>query len=167
MQFQRFEDRFQDALIKLHRSALTGITHGIKQEDEEHDLRTIEGSYFEPGGEFLIGFEAGRLVAMGGYFPTEHDTAELKRMRVAPDCQGKGSGSALLLTLEASAMARGIRRLTLETAAIRPKTLAFYRKHAYVETGKGSYGSQPTIHFAGTSCLDVDTQTCRPIIGRG
>jgi hypothetical protein len=67
MQFTRYKGGYEDALIQLHRSAMEGISHGYSQEDEENDIRLIESIYLDSGGEFLIGFSDGKLVAMGGF----------------------------------------------------------------------------------------------------
>jgi GNAT superfamily N-acetyltransferase len=147
MEFQRYYDGHQEALIRLHRSALAGVSHGYPQEEEESDIRSIASEYLSDGGEFLIGFVDNQLVAMGGFRIVSEGVAELRRMRIAPELQGRGIGSALLERLETLAHEKKVRRLILETAASRPKTLAFYRRHGYVQVGEGRYGIQATIAF--------------------
>ena len=147
IEFQHYSDSHQEALIRLHRSALVGISHGYPQEEEERDIRSINSEYFSIGGEFLIGFVEDHLVAMGGFKIVGDGVAELKRMRIAPEFQGRGIGSALLKRLEALAREKKIRKLVLDTAASRPKTLSFYRRHGYVQIGKGLYGTEATVGF--------------------
>jgi GNAT superfamily N-acetyltransferase len=147
MEFQRFGDGHQEALVRLHRSALVGISHGYPQEEEESDIRRIGAEYLSSGGEFLVGFVENQLAAMGGFRIVGEGVAELRRMRIAPELQGRGIGSALLERLETLAHEKMIRRLILETAASRPKTLAFYRGHGYVQVKEGRYGTQVTVAF--------------------
>jgi GNAT superfamily N-acetyltransferase len=147
VEFQRYSDDWQDALIELHRSAMVGISHGIDQQAEERDLRAIEAEYLSARGEFLIGFQDERLVAMGGFRLTRPGIAELKRLRIAPSLQGSGIGSQLLVALETEALARGIGTLVLETSARREGTLAFWRRRGYLETGRGLYGTEAVVYF--------------------
>jgi GNAT superfamily N-acetyltransferase len=68
-------------------------------------------------------------------------------MRIAPEMQGRGIGSALLKRLETLAREKKIRKLVLETADSRAKTLSFYQGHGYVCVGGGRYGTQATVCF--------------------
>jgi GNAT superfamily N-acetyltransferase len=126
---------------------MVGISHGLAREDEEQDLGNIESEYLGDRGEFLVGVRDKRLVAMGGFSLTEPEVAELKRLRIAPDCQGAGIGSELLAALEAEALRRGVRTLVLETSARREATLAFWTRRGYLETGRGLYGTEAVVMF--------------------
>ncbi len=146
--FIRYDPKYQDAIIELHHSAIEGLSIGIDQNDEETDLRNIEKTYINTGGEFIIGLINGVVVAMGGFRRSSSTTAELRRMRIQKKFQGKGYGSQLLSELERIARLSGIREFCFETAKSRPRTLEFYRKHGYKETGEGYYGQVRTIHFS-------------------
>jgi GNAT superfamily N-acetyltransferase len=136
-------------MLALHRSAIEGFTLGMSHQEDEADLLAIE-AYLAGGGEFLLGLMGERLVAMGGFKRLSAVSAELRRMRIAPDLQGKGCGTQLLRELERRAFQSGIRTLCLETAKRRPLTLAFYRKHGYQEKGCGFYGAVETVQFSKT-----------------
>jgi GNAT superfamily N-acetyltransferase len=150
MRLIRYRPEFLEAMLTLHRSALEGLIIGLSQEREEADLVAIEHFYLRGGGEFLLGFEDDRLVAMGGLKRLAPDSGELRRMRIAPDRQGHGLGSVLLRELEQKALEAGMIELRLETALARPHTLAFYRKHGYQETGRSYYGAVETVQFRKT-----------------
>jgi GNAT superfamily N-acetyltransferase len=137
-------------MLALHRSAIVGFTLGMSQQEDEADLVTIEQVYLRDGGEFLIGFINERLVAMGGFKRLTDTSAELRRMRIERELQGRGYGTQLLRELERLAFQSGIRTLCLETARRRPLTLEFYRKHGYQETGQGFYGEVETVRFSKT-----------------
>jgi len=160
IQFIRYQSKYLEQILALHRSAMDGFATGMSQHDEEADLLTIEQVYFSGGGEFLVGILGDRVVAMGGFERLSDTTAELRRMRIQKELQGQGYGTQLLRELEQLAYHRGIHTLCLETAIARPLTLAFYRKHGYQETGRGFYGEVETVKF--TKKFDeVKTRACK------
>lgn len=147
MQFIRYRAEHQEPMLALHRNALEGIALGMTQQQDEADLVAIEDVYLGRRGEFLVGLVDGRLVAMGGFQWLSEGLAELRRMRIARDLQGRGYGTLLLRELERRASLSGIRTLCLSAARRRPLTLEFYRQHGYQETGRGSYGAVETVLF--------------------
>jgi len=147
MKLIQYEPEYQQSMLALHRSALQGFDLGMSQEQDEADLLDLENVYIQPGGEFLLGFIGPRLIAMGGFERVSDKEAELRRMRIAADLQGRGYGTILLRELERRAWQAGIRSLRLEAARRRPLTLEFYRKHGYMESGRGMYGTVETVRF--------------------
>jgi GNAT superfamily N-acetyltransferase len=150
MRLIRYRPEHREPMLALHRSAIVGFTLGMSQQDDEADLMAVEQIYLRYGGEFLIGFINKRLVAMGGFRRLSDTAAELRRMRIEPELQGRGYGTQLLQELERIAFQSGIRTLCLDTARRRPLTLEFYRKHGYQETGRGFYGEIETVQFSKT-----------------
>lgn len=147
MQLIRYRPEFQAAMLSLHRSALEGFVLGITQQQDEADLMALEDTYLHSRGEFLLGFLNDQLVAMGGFKRLSDEVAELKRMRIARELQGKGYGTLLLRELERRASESGVRTLCLDAARRRPLTLEFYRKHGYEECGQGFYGVVEMVQF--------------------
>lgn len=124
----------------------------------------LSGLYAEPGanhfnldpsevsggrGAFLIVCRNGVPVGCGALRLLDAETAELKRMYVSPTVRGTGLGRRLVAALEAEALARGVRRLVLETGTRQTAALALYR----------STGFQP-IPLYGEYCLSPDTSIC-------
>jgi GNAT superfamily N-acetyltransferase len=149
MHLLRYQPDYLDQVLALHRSAMDGFTTGFSRHDEEADLMAIEHFYLSEG-EFLVGILHDRVIAMGGFHKLSDTTAELRRMRIHKELQGRGYGTLLLRELERLAFQQGIRSLCLETAIARPLTLAFYRKHGYQETGRAYYGEVETLKFIKT-----------------
>ena len=147
MHLIRYKLEYHEPMLALHRSAIEGFNLGMSREQDEADLVAVEDVYLRKGGEFLLGFIGERLVAMGGFKRHSDDLAELRRMRIARDMQGRGYGTLLLRELERRALQSGVRTLCLDAARRRPLTLEFYRKHGYRETGQSFYGAIETVQF--------------------
>ncbi len=87
------------------------------------------------GDEFWVGELDDKIVTMGA-FKLSNDgagAAELKRMRVLPEVQGQGIGSALLRLLENRARNCGYSSLILDTVEV-TQAQKFYEHHGYHET---------------------------------
>lgn len=137
LQLRRYQPADYAAVQGLHVLGLqqAGAYHGDGPWDD--DLRQIEAAYLASGGEFLVGWEDGQLVAMGAWRPTTRWLAEVKRMRVHPAYQGRGYGQLLLDRLETLARERGYARLHLETSVQQVAAQGLYRKNAYHEIWRG------------------------------
>jgi ribosomal protein S18 acetylase RimI-like enzyme len=91
----------------------------------EPDLADFEAAYPDRDGVFLVGTIDGRIVGTGAlrpaqgdiaeYFDVDGDTAEVKRIRVAPTHQGRGHGRRIYDELERSTHDRGFGELVLDT----------------------------------------------------
>jgi putative acetyltransferase len=124
----------------------------------------LSGAYAEPGathfrldpeevtgrrGAFLIVYREGVPVGCGALRLLDPETAELKRMYVAPAFRGAGLGRRLLAALEAEARTLSVRRLVLETGVRQAAALALYR----------ATGFHP-IPLFGEYCLSPETSVC-------
>ena len=69
------------------------------------------------------------------------DTAEVKRMFVAPEARGHGVARALLATLEESARHLGCARIVLDTATPLAEAARLYLREGYVEIDR--YNDNP------------------------
>ena len=107
------------------------------------DVATLQ----QPDVTFLVAREAGLLRGFGAVAARE-DYAEIKRMYVAPEARGLKLGRRLLEALEAQALARGLRRLRLETGIGQPEAIQLYRSAGYTECGPfGDYQPDPLSLF--------------------
>ena len=137
LKIRRYRDSDRDDVWSLHRNAIEQIEALDAGDDFYADLHDIATAYLEPGGEFLVGRVAGRMVAMGGFARTSDCGAEIKRMRVHSDCQRRGFGRAILQVLEDRARELGVELLRLETTVQQGAAMALYRRNGYTETGRG------------------------------
>jgi GNAT superfamily N-acetyltransferase len=84
-----------------------------------------------PRGRFLVGYDDGEAVAIGGVRPLGPDVAEIKRMYVAPGARSRGVGRALLAALEDAARELGYARVRLDAGAEQRHSRALFADAGY------------------------------------
>lgn len=132
---RQFHPTDHAAVLKLHERAMRQIDAYMGPGPWNDDLLDITSSYMGNAGEFLVGVIDERIVAMGAFRRTDTKRAEIKRMRVDPEYQGRGYGRTILYALEERARAMGYEVLHLDTTAAQPAALHLYRNHGYIQTG--------------------------------
>lgn len=134
----RPDDRL--AVCRLHKAAMRDAGSWVEGADDS-DLDDVKGVYLDDG-EFLVGETGSDIVAMGAFRPADggieelfdglrEPTAELKRMRVAPDYQRRGVGRRLYAELERRARDAGYRELILDTTPVQTAAQKFYESSGF------------------------------------
>jgi GNAT superfamily N-acetyltransferase len=102
------------------------------------DETPLDPLMFEPpAGSFYVGYVGGEPVATGAWRRTGVEafgttqTAEIKRMYVAPGGRGRGLARQMLAHLEQSAREHGAEALVLETGERQPEAIALYESSGY------------------------------------
>jgi len=95
----------------------------------------------------LIGEWDGIFVAMGAFRRTSPERAEIKRMRVHPDYQGRGLGQIILSELEARARTMGYKTLHLDTSVVQLPARKLYEKNGFREVGRDKYHDLEVILY--------------------
>jgi GNAT superfamily N-acetyltransferase len=155
---RRFESADREAVLALHRRALREAGTDPADVPGTDDLRAVRETYVAPGGEFLVVECDDAIIAMGGLRvdtpacaereeATDDAVGELLRMRVDPDHQREGYGSAILDALETAAHERGLDRLTLTTARRQTAATEFYPANGYAYVGEESFGEYDLLRF--------------------
>ena len=134
---RRYREEDRQAVWELHNLALEQTEAHLGNGPWDDDLGAIAATYLEGGGEFLVGVEDARIVAMGALRPRDARRAEIRRMRVHPAVQRRGFGRRLLHQLEQRAAELGYRTLVLDTTMQQQAAQALYRSEGYEETGRG------------------------------
>ena len=147
MRTRRYRPSDHDAVWALHYLALRAVDADAGDGPWHDDLRDIEGAYLDGTGEFLVGEDGGAIVAMGALRRTGPSRAEIKRMRVHPDHQRRGYGTAVLQALEARARELGCRTLHLDTTARQAGARRFYEKHGFRRTGAKTWGQFRLVYY--------------------
>ena len=112
----------------------------------DHDFNNIEEIYLK-NGDFLVGEIDGKVIAMGAFKKINEEVAELKRMRVHPDFQGRGFGQAILEELEKRVRKLGFKRMILDTSKGWFKAQKLYKKNGYIEIGRNNLSARYNAIF--------------------
>lgn len=116
------------------------------------DETPIDPSYFEePLGAFFVGYLDDKPSVTGAWrrrgdvvFEGTSETAEIKRMYVAPRARHLGLARAMLAHLESTAHAAGAEVMVLETGLRQPEAISLYESAGYVPVpGFGFYKDAP------------------------
>ncbi len=97
-----------------------------------------------PAGIFLLARLNGRPVGCAALLRLDADTAEIKRMWIAPDVRGLGLARRMLDSLEATAKQWDFRRVRLDTNRALTEAQALYRRQGYGEIDR--YNDNPYAH---------------------
>jgi GNAT superfamily N-acetyltransferase len=89
-----------------------------------------------PHGVFLVGYEDGEAIAIGGLRPLEGGICEIKRMYVVPAARSRGAGRALLAALEDAARALGYERVRLDAGPEQRHSRVLFADTGYVEIAR-------------------------------
>ena len=104
-----------------------------------------------PHGAFLVARDAdGTAIGCGGVKLLDPQTAELKRIWLAPSARGRGLGAELLAALEDAARELGATQGRLDTNAKFESALAMFRTHGWSEVPAYNGNAYATHWFAKT-----------------
>ncbi|MEK7059711.1 MAG: GNAT family N-acetyltransferase [Patescibacteria group bacterium] len=136
---------------RLHLEALgsAGALVGNRTELDV-DLNNPSSYYEKLGGEFWVGEIDGQVVAMGAFKLAQiAEAAELKRLRVSPELQGRGIGSALLKFLESRAKQVGYKSMVLDvtTADEQAPARRLYESNGYKEFDRRKFEDYENIYY--------------------
>jgi GNAT superfamily N-acetyltransferase len=146
---RRFRLTDRDQILALNAYGLRAA--GIAAEQDHYaseDLDDLEATYSEAaGGCMLVVVADGRIVAMGGIRRLNAKTAELLRMRVYPEHQGRGHGRKLLELLEREAARLGYRRIELLTGEAQRPAVDLYARHGYEPFRRETLIGIPSVYM--------------------
>ena len=144
---RRYTPADREAVEYLHVYVIQQTGAYLGRGPWDDDVYAIEETYLNNQGEFLIGEWDGVFVAMGAFHRTSPERAEIKRMRVHPDYQGRGLGQIILNELEARARAMGYTTLHLDTSILQVPARKLYEKNGFREVGRDKYQDLEVILY--------------------
>lgn len=97
-----------------------------------------------PAGLFLLARLDGRPVGCAALLRLDDETAEIKRMWIAPEVRGLGLARRMLDQLESVALEWKFRRVRLDTNRALTEAQALYRRQGYAEIER--YNDNPYAH---------------------
>jgi len=137
----------KDHIVKLHIDGLNQFGASIGDPALDKDIEQIEETYIHNNGEFLVGLQDNKVVCMGAFKKIDDETAEIKRIRIEREYQGKGIGGILLSELEKSARAKDYRRVVLDTTSRQVPAQKLFSRSGYVETVRRQYKEMELIYY--------------------
>ncbi len=144
---RRFQPTDMETVEYLHVYAIQQAGAYLGRGPWDDDVYAIEEAYLNNQGEFLIGEWDGSFVAMGALHRTSPERAEIKRMRVHPDYQGRGFGQLILNELTARARALGYKTLHLDTSILQMPAQKLYEKNGFHRVGGDTYQNLEVILY--------------------
>ena len=152
MRIRPYRESDQEEVWTLHNIALEGTGAHAGNGPWDDDLHHVRDVDLEKGGAFLIGTQAGKIVAMGALKRLSPNRAEIKRMRVHPDHQRRGYGQAVLTALETRAAELGYSTLQLDTTVQQIAAQSLYIKNGYIEMSRTKMGIFDVIVYEKARC---------------
>ena len=113
----------------------------------DDDLLDITASYIADRGDFLVGERGGEVVAIGGLRCRTDSCAELTRLRIRRDLQGRGYGTLFLDRLAARARELGYTELFLDTLNTNTPAHRFFEKAGFTRSGGGILGPYELYYY--------------------
>jgi len=131
---------YKDLLSFLKR-AFDEMGYEFLPDGKDADIRDIDRVYARGRGSFYVVDDQGRICGCIGLRAWSDDTAELKRLYLAPECRGRGIGHELCVSVINDARNLGYRLIRLDTTAKSPAALALFRKLGFYEIAR--YNANP------------------------
>ena len=144
---RRYQPSDMETVQHLHVYAIQQTGAYLGRGSWDDDVYNIETVYLDNYGEFLIGELDGIFVAMGALRRSSAERAEIKRMRVHPDYQGRGFGQLILDELIARALVIGYKTLHLDTSILQVAAQKLYEKNGFREVGRDNYSGLEVILY--------------------
>ena len=119
-------------------------------QDFDHELEHLASEYGPPSGRFLLAQYDGAYLGCVGVRRLTADTAEMKRLYVAPAGRGTGIGRRLAEGAIHVARSMGYKRLVLDTLPSMNEARTLYRTMGFTETS--AYRFNP---IEGTAFLEM------------
>ncbi len=151
IRLRQFEEKDKEATYNLHLEGLKQTESFIDdpkaREQLDQDLKRIREEYIDNDGEFFVAIINDKLVGMGALRKVDEATAEIKRMRVKHELQGKGIGSLILDKLIEKAKELGYKKLFLDTSTKQIVAQKLYESRGFKESKRGEIYGQETIYY--------------------
>lgn len=137
---RRYEADDAEDVRELHEEWSWDVEHPESEHPNMRaDLDDIQSTYLDAGGEFLVGFDGGKLVATGAFERVDDGTVVLNRIRVDPAYQREGYGTAILEALETRADEAGYTETTIDEMGLNTGAQEFLESHGYEVTGRDTH----------------------------
>jgi putative acetyltransferase len=126
-------DREFAAAARLFSEYAAAININLDFQHFEEELKTLQQMYAAPQGGIILCREEDVYIACVAVRKINEEVAELKRMFVQPQYQGKGTGKVLLEKSLALARQCGYKKIRLDTLNYMHPAIELYKAHGFYE----------------------------------
>ena len=151
LQIRRYKPEDNSAVKELNLLGIRQMTEmdhmKVRPDSADADFDDIENVYIKNRGDFLIGLQGSKIVAIGALKKYSETCGEIKRIRIRPDCQRKGYGETMMLKLIELAKRLKYRELILDTLVSNVPAQHLFEKIGFVEIRRGSSGPFNLIYY--------------------
>ena len=99
----------------------------------EEELASLPGAYAPPAGAVFLASEKSELIGCAAIRPRTGNEAELKRLYVRPEYQGRGTGKTLFHTAMSRAKTIGYETIVLDTLPAMKTAKSLYLAYGFEE----------------------------------
>ncbi|MEM8782134.1 MAG: GNAT family N-acetyltransferase [Planctomycetota bacterium] len=155
-----YEPGHQPAVCSLFE---TGLLAGqVAPNDTGADIDNLVDAYLEdPRHHFWVALDAkGRVVGMIGVASDDHDTAEIRRLRVQPELQASSLPAVLLETALNHCRKHGYLKVRLDTRFERCGALETFERIGFLHTRDRSAPGKDILEFYADLYRQRDGEAC-------
>lgn len=126
----------------------------LEEEGELKDIDDYQQVYEQNNGLFLVVLDDGKLVGTGALKRMDESTAELKRLWLLEEYQGRGIGYRVVMRLFSFAEEKGCSVIRLQTSPEQTRAISFYKRLGFHEI-------KPYNHKTGELSMEINLQEAR------
>jgi len=141
-----YEERDQSAVEHLFTNGL--LAGQIDENDTAADIDNIRATYFaDTHNHFWVAELDGQVIGMIGVAHEERITAEIRRLRVAPEWQESPLPAKLMQTAIEHCRRHGFVKVVLDTRIARAAALELFTKLGFQHTRTKSHHGREALEF--------------------
>jgi len=146
MLIRRYQAQDNEAVKALHYAGLAQFG-AAADPYHDNDLDDIEGIYINNNGDFLVGIDEDKIMAIGAIRKVSATRGEIKRIRVHRKCQRRGYGQTILSRLLELAAELGYTELCLDATVDNTPAQRLFEKCGFIETHRGKVGTYDLVFY--------------------
>jgi GNAT superfamily N-acetyltransferase len=127
----RVDEEPAAALVRAMRAEIAALYDGLELDGPDMP-RAGPSELAAPGGTFVVGYEDGQPLCIGGLKRLPDGACEIKKMFVVESARGRGVARTLLVELERLARELGYEIARLDTGPKQTRARRMYERAGYV-----------------------------------
>lgn len=138
-----YRSDYQDRVEAFFEHVRAGTAFPFEPEGSHADLRQIPSIYQSTGGQFWLLLDANVLIGTIALKALTPEVAEIKRLQLLEEYQGRGFGTQLFSIAMQHAGSQGFASVRLDSNRENGPALSLYEKFGFQEIGR--YNDNPHV----------------------